>query len=281
MTGVSTPGAATRIVITPPGRLNVPRWRELWEAREIFYRFGVRDIVLRYRQTAIGVAWVVLQPLVTAAIFAIVFGRVAGLPTGGVPYFLFAFAGTAAWTVFSGVLTRAAPSLVANQALVSKVFFPRVVVPLSTMLSVLLDFAVSLVLFAVLLVINDVNPGWAVLGLPLWTLCALALGSGLGLAASAIMVKFRDVQYVLPWLVQVLMYATPVAYSLDAVPAGLSWWFEANPLTWLMECFRWSMLGTPAPPVWQVAGLLAASAVAVVGGLLVFQRREREFADVI
>ncbi|WP_402467084.1 ABC transporter permease [Isoptericola aurantiacus] len=278
---MSASRTTTKIVITPPRKLNVPRWRELWEAREIFYRFGVRDVVLRYRQTAIGVAWVVLQPLVTAAIFAVVFGRVAGLPTGGVPYFLFAFAGTAAWTVFSGVLTRAAPSLVANQQLVSKVFFPRVVVPLSTMLSVLLDFGVSLALFGVLLAVNGVNPGWAVLGLPLWTLCALALGSGLGLASSAIMVKYRDVQYVLPWLVQVLMYATPVAYSLDAVPAGLSWWFEINPLTWLMECFRWAMLGTQAPPVWQVAGLVAASVLAVVVGLLIFQRREREFADLI
>ncbi|MEG3614433.1 ABC transporter permease [Isoptericola haloaureus] len=273
--------SSARIVITPPGRLNMPRWHELWEAREIFYRFGIRDVVLRYRQTAIGVAWVVLQPLVTAGIFSIVFGRVAGLPTGGVPYMLFAFAGTTAWTVFSGVLSRAAPSLVANQALVSKVFFPRVVVPLSTALSVLLDFAVSLAMFAVLLVVYGVNPGWALLGLPLWTVCAVALGSGLGLAASAIMVKYRDVTYVLPWLVQVMMYATPVAYSLDAVPANLSWLFAVNPLTWLMECFRWSMLGTAAPPAWQVVGLVVASLVALAGGLLVFQRREREFADVI
>lgn len=273
--------SAPRIVITPPGRLNMPRWREVWEAREIFYRFGIRDVVLRYRQTAIGIAWVVLQPLVTAGIFAIVFGRVAGLPTGGVPYLLFAFAGTTAWTVFSGVLTRAAPSLVANQALVSKVFFPRVVVPLSTSLSVLLDFCVSLAMFAVLLVVYGVNPGWALLGLPLWTVCAVVFGSGLGLAASAVMVKYRDVTYVLPWLVQVLMYATPVAYSLDAVPANLSWLFAANPLTWLMECFRWSMLGTPAPPVWQIAGLVAISALTLAGGLLVFQQREREFADVI
>ncbi|WP_278235247.1 ABC transporter permease [Isoptericola sp. AK164] len=268
-------------MITPPGRLNLPHWRELWEAREILYRFGVRDVVLRYRQTAVGVTWVVLQPLVTAGIFAVVFGRVAGLPTGGVPYFLFAFAGTIAWTVFSGILTRAAPSLVANQALVSKVFFPRVVVPLSTTLSVLLDFVVSLLLFAVLLVVNGVNPGWAALLVPVWTLCALALGSGAGLAASAVMVKYRDVQYVMPWLVQVLMYATPVAYSLDAVPAGLEWWFEANPLTWLMECFRWSLLGTSAPPAWQVVALVVASVVALAGGLLVFQQREREFADVI
>lgn len=275
------PGGQPYVVLLPPGRLNLPRAREIWEAREILYRFGVRDVVLRYRQTAVGIAWVVLQPLVTAGIFAIVFGRVAGLSSGDVPYFLFAFAGTIAWTVFAGVLTRAAPSLVANQALVSKVFFPRVVVPLSANLSVLIDFGVSLVLFGVLLAVNDVNPGWAVLSLPLWTLCALALGSGAGLAASAVMVKYRDVSYALPWLVQVLMYATPVAYALDAVPAGLSLWFDANPLTWLMECFRWALLGTAPPPVWQVVGLLVTSVVAVLAGLLVFQRREREFADVI
>ncbi len=275
------PGSQPHIVIVPPGRLNVPRARELWAAREILYRFGVRDVVLRYRQTVVGVTWVVLQPLVTAAIFAVVFGRVAGLPSGDVPYFLFAFAGTMAWTVFAGVLTRAAPSLVANQALVAKVFFPRVVVPLSANLSVLIDFAVSLVLFAVLLAVNDVNPGWAALSLPLWILCALALGSGLGLAASAVMVKYRDVSYVVPWLVQALMYATPVAYALEAVPPDIAWWFDVNPLTWLMECFRWALLGTAAPPTWQVVALLGTSTAALLGGLLVFQQREREFADVI
>jgi len=271
----------SRIVITPPGALNLPRFRELWEAREIFYRFGARDVVLRYRQTVVGVTWVVLQPLVTAAIFAVVFGQVADLPSGDVPYFLFAFTGMMAWNLFSGVLSRSAPSLVANQALVSKVFFPRMLVPLSTMLSVLLDFAVSLVLFVVLLVVNGVNPGWAILTAPLWILCALVLASGLGLAGAALNVKYRDVTYVLPWITQVLLYATPVAYALDAVPDDIRWLFDLNPLTWLLEGFRWAFLGAPQPAVWQIWALPLTAVVVLLGGMLVFQKLEREFADVI
>ena len=138
----------SRILLRPPGRLNLPPWRELWEAREVLWRFGVRDIVLRYRQTAVGVAWVVLQPLVAAGIFSIVFGQVAKLPTGGVPYFLFSFAGMLAWNVFNNVVSRSASSLVANQALVSKVFFPRLVVPLSSVISVLIDFVVAFAILA-------------------------------------------------------------------------------------------------------------------------------------
>jgi lipopolysaccharide transport system permease protein len=139
----------THIVITPPGRFTLPRLRELWEAREVFLRFGLRDITLRYRQTALGVIWVVLQPLLAAGVFSIVFGTVADLPSGGVPYFIFSYAGLLAWNVFNGIVTRSSSSLVANQALVAKVFFPRMLVPLSTVVSVLLDFVVALAMFVV------------------------------------------------------------------------------------------------------------------------------------
>lgn len=271
----------SQIVITPPGRFALPAVRELWEAREVLYRFGMRDVVLRYRQTAIGVLWVVLQPLAAAGIFSIVFGQVADLPSQGVPYFLFSYMSMLAWNLFNNVLNRAAPSLVGNQALVSKVFFPRMLVPLSTSLSVLLDFAVALGLGIVLLVVNGINPGWPMLLLPLWIVLVLLLASGLGLAASALMVKYRDVAYVLPWLLQILLYASPVAYSLEAVPANLLWLFEANPLTWYLELFRWSLLGLPMPDAWQIAAAAAVAVVAFTGGALWFQRFEREFADFI
>lgn len=271
----------SQIVITPPGRFSLPPVRELWGAREVFYRFGVRDIVLRYRQTAIGVVWVVLQPLAAAGVFSIVFGQVADLPSQGVPYFLFSYMSMLAWTVFNGVVTRAAPSLVSNQALVSKVFFPRMLVPLSTIMSVLLDLAVALCLGVVLLAVTGVNPGWPVLLLPVWVLLLTMLASGIGLAASALMVKYRDVAYVLPWAMQILLYASPVAYGLDAVPDRLRWLFDANPLTWFLEEFRWSLLGLPAPPTWQVAASVAAALVVFAGGALIFQRHEREFADFI
>lgn len=270
-----------KIVITPPGRLALPSARELWEARDVLYRFGQRDILLRYRQTAVGVAWVLVQPLAAAGIFAIVFGQVADLPSGGVPYFLFTFVGMLAWNLFSGVVSRAAPSLVSNQALVSKVFFPRMIVPMSSVLAVFVDFVVALGLGAVLLVVYGVNPGWAVLLIPVWALLLAMLGSGIALAASAIMVRYRDVAYVLPWVMQILLYASPVAYSLEAVPDNLRWVFLANPLTWYLECFRFSMLGLPAPPAWQIVGAVVAAVVVLFAGVLVFQRFEREFADVI
>lgn len=268
-------------VITPPGRFNLPRWRELWEAREVLYRFGQRDILLRYRQTAIGVVWVLLQPLVSAGIFSIIFGGVAKLPSDGVPYFLFSFISMLAWNLFSGIVTRASGSLVANQALVSKVFFPRMLVPASTVLSVLVDFAVAGVLGLVLMIVYRVPLGWGLLLVPLWGALILLLGLGIGLAASAIMVKYRDVAYVLPWLVQVGLYATPVAYGLSAVPANLRPLFLANPMSWLVEGFRASMLGTAGPPVWQVVGAVVVSLAVFAGGVIIFQSRERAFADLI
>lgn len=273
-----------QIVVTPPGRLGLPRWRELWEAREVMYRFGQRDVLLRYRQTAVGVAWVVVQPLLGAGIFALVFGTVADLPTGGTPYFLFSFVGMLAWNLFGQTVSRASTSLVANQALVAKVFFPRMLVPLSTGVGVLLDFVVALALGVVLLFVYGVNPGWPVLLLPVWVLLLLGVAMGVGLAASALQVKYRDVGYVMPWVLQMGLYATPVAYSLEAVegtPPAVQLLFVANPLSWFLDAFRWSMLGQSAPPPWQLGGMVAVSLLVLTAGVLVFQRYERQLADVI
>jgi len=270
----------TRIVITPPSRFDLPRPRELWEAREIFLRFGQRDVILRYRQTAIGVAWVLLQPLVAAGVLSIVFGQVAGLSSDGVPYFVFAYAGTLGWNLFSGMLTRSAPALVANQSLVSKVFFPRMVVPLSAALAVLLDFVVALAFGLVLVLVNGLA-GWHLFAVVFWALLALLLGGGIGLAASAIMVRYRDVAYVLPWLVQVGLYASPVGYSLATVPDRLRLLFDLNPMTWVLEGFRYALLGLPAPPVGAVVGTTIASVAVFVLGALIFQQQERGFADLI
>ena len=200
------------------------------------------------------------------------------------PYFLFTFAGMLPWNVFNQTISRAAPSLVANQALVSKVFFPRLLVPLSSTLSVLVDFAVSLTLGLALLLVYRVNPGWPVLLLPVWIALVLATATGIGLAAAAVQVKYRDVGYLLPWLLQLLLYASPIAFSLDAVQSlspAARLFFEANPMTWYVEAFRWSFLGLPAPETWKIAGAVACSAVVLTAGLLVFQKHERELADVI
>jgi lipopolysaccharide transport system permease protein len=269
------------IIIEPPRRLNLPRWSELWQAREVAVRLSQRDIIVRYRQTVLGVAWVVVQPVLSAGIFSVVFGTVAHLSSGGLPYFLFSLGGMLAWNLFANTLTRASGSLLANQSLVAKVFFPRLLVPISTAASVFLDFAVGLVLAIILLFVYHVNPGWPVLLVPVWAVLIALFGVGIGTATSALMVKYRDVGYVLPWLVQILLYAAPVAYALSAVPARLRWLFDLNPITWFLEAFRWSLLGAEAPPPWQIVGLIVISLLVFFLGALYFQSHEREFADII
>lgn len=268
-------------VITPPGRLNLPSWREVWGAREVAVRLAQRDLIVRYRQTVLGITWVLLQPLVSAGIFTIVFGQIADLSSGETPYFLFTLAGMLAWNLFNGSLGRASSSMVGNSSLVQKVFFPRLLVPLSSVASVVVDFLVGLALAVVLLFVYGINPGWPILLLPVWVLLIVMIGCGLGLASAAYMVKYRDVGYVLPWLVQSLLYASPVAYSLSEVPDRLRWLFEINPITWFLEAFRWSLVGTESPVGWQVLALVVGAPLILFLGTLVFQSNEREFADFI
>ena len=225
--------------------------------------------------------WVLLQPLAAAGVFSIVFGQIADLPSSGIPYLVFTYVGMLAWNLFNNVIARGAPSLVSNQSLISKVFFPRMLVPLSSCLAVLIDYAVALALGIVLLFVFSVNPGWPLLLLPLWTLLLLLLSSGITLVASAVMVTYRDVAYMLPWLLQILLYASPVAYSLEAVPTNLRPLFELNPLTWFLEAYRYSLLGLAAPTWWQIVGMVIAGGGTFLLGSLVFQRFERGFADVI
>jgi len=271
----------TVTVITPPRRLAIPRWNEIWGAREVLYRFAHRDVLLRYRQTVLGVLWVVLQPLASAGIFSIVFGSVAKLQSDGLPYFLFSFMGMLAWNLFSGVVTRSAPSILGSQGLISKVFFPRVIVPLSTAAAVLIDFGVAIVLGVILLFAYGVSPGWGVLLLPVWVVLLMMFGAGLGLVLAALTVRFRDVSYIVPWLFQVLLYASPVAYPISSVPHNLRGFFEANPITWALGAFRFSLLDQPAPPAWQLIAFPVLAVVVFVGGLIFFESWEREFADVI
>lgn len=277
LTRVSSP----RVVITPPGRLHLPALGALWEAREVLLRFGSRDVTLRYRQTGLGVAWVILQPLMGAGAFALVFGGVAKLPSDGLPYFVMSFAGMLAWNTFAGIIGRGSGSLVGNAALISKVYFPRILVPLSTICSVLVDLCVGFCFFVFLLVLYGIRPGWAILLLPVWIVILVAMACGVAVAASALMVKYRDVNYVLPVIIQTLLYATPVAYSLSAVPERYRGLFNLNPLTWVMQEFRWSLLGQAAPALWQVGASFAAAAVLLLAGTVVFERMERGFADVI
>lgn len=268
-------------MLEPRGRRGLRDLAEIWQFRGLLRQFTRRDVTLRYRQTALGVIWVVLQPLIAAGIFAIVFGRVAGLSSNGVPYVVFSYAGLLGWTMFSGYVTKASGSLVGNAALVSKVYFPRILLPLSAIGSTLLDFAVSLGLLSVLLAVTSTSPGWGLALLPVWVVLTLVLGTGIGLLAGSLAVRFRDVNYVLPVLVQFLLYASPVAYALSAVPHSLRPYFIANPLTGLLEAYRWSLLGTGSAPGAYVLYSAGFAVAALVIGWTAFARMERSFADVI
>ena len=265
-----------------PGHRNLGReLAETWRARDLLYTFADRDLRLRYRQTALGIVWVVLQPLIAAGIFTFVFGTVAHLSSEGKPYLLFTFAALAGWNLFSGILTRASGCLVGNANLVSRVFFPRLILPLSVMPAALVDFVVALGMFAVLLAVYGIAPTAALLTLPLWMLLLGVGAFGAGLVTASLMVRYRDVQYVLPVAVQLLLYASPVAYAAARVPERWHTLYYLNPLVAAIEGLRWSLLGTEPPSAGAVAWSASVAALAVIAGVLVFRRMERGFADVI
>jgi len=269
------------LILRPTSGWAALRVAEVWQFRDLLFTLAGRDLKLRYKQTLLGVVWVVLQPLAAAGIFNFVFGAVAGLKTS----FAATFAGVAAWTLFSSTMTRASGCLVANSNLISKVYFPRLILPLSSIPSALVDFAVAMGMMVVLLVMRAVHdgimPGWEMLLLPMWTALLLMLAMGMGLVAASLMVTYRDVQYVLPVMVQLLMFGSPVAYSSENVPEKWRMVYQMNPLAPLLEGFRWSMLREGSVR-WEFAGYGAAVAVVAFGvGALAFKRMERKFADVI
>ena len=269
------------LLIEPPRGWAALNVRELWQFRDLLTTLAARDVKLRYRQTALGAVWVILQPLLAAGIFAVVFGKVAKLPSDGVPYFLFAYAGLLGWNAFNNTLTKVSGCLIQNSSLVSKVFFPRLLLPLSTVFSTLVDFGVALAMMAVLMALYGVAPGLGLLLLPFWLLLTLLLAIGIGLYAAALMVSYRDVQYILPVVTQFLLYASPVAYALSTVPGKLRLLFFLNPLSGLLEGFRWSLLGRGTLDARSVGYSALVSLAAFVGGAFAFKRMERKFADVI
>ena len=268
-------------VIRPIGDRRFPDFAEVWRFRDLCAALGRRDATLRYRQTLLGVVWVVLQPLIAGGLFTVVFGKVAKLPSDGIPYFLFAYAGFVAWTAFQNALTRSSGSLLAQSSLVTKVYFPRLVLPLSTLWSTAVDFSVGFASLVVLLVIYRVPPGWPLLLLPVWIALFHALGLGLGTLSAALSVRYRDLQYALPVLVQLLLYASPVAYGTSVVPARFRALYVLNPLAGMLDGFRWSVAGTAPPSALSVSMAVGGTVLALVAGFAFFSRFERRLADVI
>jgi lipopolysaccharide transport system permease protein len=254
---------------------------ELWRYRDLLLILIERDVKLRYKQTALGVLWVVIQPLVAAGIFTVIFGLFARLPSGGMPYLLFNFAGLVAWSYFAGALQRASGSLVSNSQLISKVYFPRLLIPLAHTLAVLMDFAVMLVLLFVLMAFYHVWPTWRLATLPLFLLLGTLAATGVSLWLSALSVKYRDFMYALPFLIQVWMYATPIVYAASMIPARWRPLYAVNPLVGFVEGFRWSTLGQSAMDSRMLLFSAVISLALFVGGAFFFRRTERTFADVI
>jgi lipopolysaccharide transport system permease protein len=281
------PGAPPTVVIQATRGLSALQLRAVWEYRELLYFLVWRDVKVRYKQTALGVTWVVLQPVISTVVFTFIFGLLLNVPSNGLPYPVFAYAGLLPWQYFASALTRTSSNLVDNTNLITKVYFPRLIIPLSGVVSSLVDFAVGFLMMGVLMVIYRVQLSWAVLLLPFFLLLAMATALGFGLWLSALNVRYRDIKQLLPFVVQLWMYVTPVIYPVTIIPAPLRPLLALNPMTGVVSGFRWALLGdASAVTGMQAPALLFAISVVIaivvlVTGLFYFRSTERTFADII
>ena len=279
---MSTPAHAEEVVLEA-GRADRHYWRDLWRYRELFQVLAWRDIAIRYKQTAIGVAWAVVRPVLTMAIFTVVFGRLAKLPSdGGAPYPLLVLAGMLPWTFASSALSDASGSLVGNANLIGKVYFPRLIVPAAAIVAGFVDFAVGLVILAVMMAAYRFAPDWRVLALPAFVLLALLASLGPSLWIAALNVRYRDFRYVIPFLVQFGLYVSPVGFSSSVVPQKWRLLYSLNPMVGGIDGFRWCLLGGRSPL--YLPGLaigVLVTAIFLWLGLRQFRRLERTFADLI
>lgn len=257
------------------------RLAELWDYRELFYFLTWRDIKVRYKQTAFGAAWAVLQPFLTMVVFSLFFGSLAGIPSGGVPYPVFAFAALVPWTFFATAVALAGNSLVEQERILAKVYFPRLIVPAAAVLACLVDFAIAFVVLLVMMLVYGIVPTAAILTLPFFVLLAALTALAVGLWLSALNVLYRDVRYVIPFLVQLWLFISPVAYPSSLVPEPWDAVYGLNPMAGVIDGFRWALLSEAEPPGPLLAVSVVTIAALLAGGLLYFRRMERSFADVV
>lgn len=269
-------------IILKPNMGYAHYWRDLWRYRELFLFLAWRDIAVRYKQTAIGVAWSVIRPLLTMVVFTVVFGRLANLPSSGAPYALMVFAAMLPWQFFANALTESSNSLVTNTNLISKVYFPRLAIPVSAVAVSFVDFVISFVILLVLMVLYQYPPTWRMLTLPLFLALATGLALGAGLWMAALNVKYRDFRYIVPFIVQLGLYVSPVGFNSSIVPEQWRFLYSLNPMVGVIDGFRWAILGGDFP-IYLPGFLLSIGLVVVllIGGLRYFRNTERGFADVI
>jgi lipopolysaccharide transport system permease protein len=254
---------------------------ELWQYRELLIFYAIRDIKVRYKQTLLGAAWAILQPVMTMVVFSIFFGKLAGVPSDGLPYPVFVFCGLLPWQLFTFALTHSSNSLVQNAHMLTKVYFPRLIIPFASMIVGLIDFAIAFVVLVGIMFYYNIIPGWALITLPLFVALAIAAALSVGLWLSALNVKYRDVRYTIPFLAQIWFFVTPVAYSSSLVPSNWQAVFAANPMAGVVEGFRWALLGKSAPPGSILIVSSVATAILLAGGLFYFARMEKTFPDII
>jgi lipopolysaccharide transport system permease protein len=272
-------GAPTGVRIEPPRNWFELPFHELWDYRELLYFFVWRDIKVRYKQTVIGVAWVILQPLMTMSVFTVFFGRLAKLPSQGLPYPVFYFAALVPWAYFAQALTNCTFIVVASQHVITKVYFPRLILPLAAVSSGLVDFSIGLMIMLLLTLGFGIHPPVTVLLLPVFLLLAVLTALGVGLWTSALNALYRDVASIVQFLVQFWMLASPVAYPSALVPVRWRWLYRLNPMACVIDGFRWALTGRGEPPGPQILVAAATVGVLVLAGLLFFQRVEGTVAD--
>ena len=273
-------------VITPHGSVFHIPWRELWEYRDLIYRFVHRDFVSRYKQTIFGSLWYVLQPLFTSLMFTLVFNKIAKISTGDIPPMLFFLAGTVCWSYFQSCVTQTASTFSANAGIFDKVYFPRLAVPISQLISNLIGLAMQMVLFIIFYVYYlwqgaGIEMGWRIIVLPVLILQMAALGLGVGCLVSGLTTRFRDLQIMLGFFMQLWMYASCVAYPLSSVSENLRWLFALNPMVFIIEGFRFAFMGQGTVYLWQICASMVVSIVVVFFGLALFNKMERTCVDMI
>ena len=258
-----------------------PKLRELWEFRELLYFFAWRDIKVRYKQTVMGVLWAIIQPFLTMVIFSLFFGRLANVPSDGVPYPVFSYTGLVPWTFFANALSQASNSLVVNANMVKKIYFPRLALPLATVLAGVVDFALAFIVLLGIMFFYHMVPTINIIWLPFFSLLALVTSIGVSLWLSAMNVQFRDVRYTIPFLTQTWLFLTPIAYPSSSIPEPWQTLYGLNPMAGVVDGFRWALLGTPTPPGAMTAVSTVVALVLLVTGALYFRRMEQSFADVL
>jgi lipopolysaccharide transport system permease protein len=268
------------VIIIEPGRAEKNYWRDLWRYRELFYFLSWRDILVRYKQTVIGVAWSIIRPILTMIVFTIIFGKIAKLPSGNIPYPIMVFTALLPWQFFASAFQDSSNSLIGNANMISKVYFPRMIIPASSIIVAFVDFLVSFILLAIMMVWYKFVPSYKIIFLPLFLLMALIFSLGAGLLISSLNVKYRDFKYIIPFIVQFGLYVSPVGFSSDVIPVKWRFLYSINPMVGVIDGFRWSILGKGVD--FYFRGFIVSIIlifITLIIGIWYFRKTEKTFAD--